>query len=60
MECSALMAISKSRKVPIYQFLYGDDSLADTEWDRRDIDTDLKYTMEKNILSIVLEIANKL
>ena len=60
MECSAIMAVSQFRKIPVYQFLYGSDTLDGTQWDKREVDSNSKESIEKNILNISLKIAEKL
>lgn len=60
MECASIMAVSQFRNIPIYQFLYGDDTLDGTEWDRRKIDDRSKELMERNILDLGFKIAEKL
>ncbi|MDR1589621.1 MAG: nucleoside phosphorylase [Oscillospiraceae bacterium] len=35
MECASLAAVSQFRGVPVYHFLYAEDSLDGQEWDRR-------------------------
>jgi uridine phosphorylase len=35
MECASLAAVSRYTGVPVYQFLYAEDSLDGQEWDRR-------------------------
>ena len=60
MECASIMAVSQFRNIPIYQFLYGDDTLDGTEWDRRKIDDSSKESMERNILKLGFKIAEKL
>ena len=60
MECASIMAVSQFRNIPVFQFLYGDDTLDGTEWDRRKIDNVSKELMERNILQIGFQIAEKL
>ena len=60
MECASIMAVGQFRNIPIYQFLYGDDTLDGTEWDRRKIDDSSKELMERNILDLGFKIAEKL
>ena len=60
MECASVMAISQFRNIPIYQFLYGDDTLDGTAWDRRKMDDDSKEKMERKILEIGFKVAEKL
>ena len=60
MECASIMAVSQFRNIPIYQFLYGDDTLDGTQWDRRKIDDISKELMERNILELGFKIAEKL
>ena len=60
MECASIMAVSQFRNIPVYQFLYGDDTLDATEWDRRKIDDGSKELMERNILDLGFKIAEKL
>lgn len=57
MECASVMAVGIFRKVPIYQFLYGDDTLDAEKWDRRKIEDNEKESMEKNIIDIGFKIA---
>ena len=47
MECASIMAVGQFRNIPVYQFLYGDDTLDGTKWDRRKIDDISKESMEK-------------
>ena len=37
MECASMMAVSKYRKIPFIQFLYGADNLSSGIWDIRDL-----------------------
>lgn len=60
MECASIMAVGQFRNIPIYQFLYGDDTLDGTQWDRRKIDDNSKKLMEKNILELGFRIAERL
>lgn len=60
MECASIMAVGQFRNIPIYQFLYGDDTLDGTEWDRRNIEDSSKETMERNILELGFKVAEKL
>ena len=60
MECASIMAVSQFRNIPIYQFLYGDDTLDGTEWDRRKVDDSSKELMERNILDLGFKIAERL
>ncbi len=60
MECASIMAVSQFRNIPVYQFLYGDDTLDGTQWDRRKIDDNSKELMERNILTIGFRVAEKL
>ena len=60
MKCASITAVSQFRNIPIFQFLYGDDTLDGTEWDRRKIDNVSKELMERNILKIGFQIAEKL
>lgn len=60
MECASVMAVSQFRNIPIYQFLYGDDTLDGTAWDRRKTDDDSKEKMERKILEIGFKVAEKL
>ena len=60
MECASIMAVGQFRNIQIYQFLYGDDTLDGTEWDKRTIDDSSKALMERNILDLSFKIAEKL
>ena len=60
MECASIMAVGQFRNIPVYQFLYGDDTLDGTEWDRRIIEDSSKETMERNILELGFKVAEKL
>ena len=60
MECASIMAVGQFRNIPIYQFLYGDDTLDGTKWDRRKIDDISKESMEKKILDIGFKVADKI
>lgn len=60
MECASIMAVSQFRNIPVYQFLYGDDTLDGTQWDRRKIDDNSTELMERNILTIGFKVAEKL
>lgn len=37
MECASMLAVSKYRRIPFIQFLYGADSLSSSQWDMRDL-----------------------
>ena len=37
MECASMLAVSKYRKIPFIQFLYGADSLGSDTWEIRDL-----------------------
>ena len=60
MECALIMAVGQFRNIPVYQFLFADDSLDGTEWDRRKIDDSSKELMERHILELGLKIAERL
>ena len=60
MECASIMAVGQFRNIPIYQFLYGDDTLDGTKWDKRKIDDISKESMEKKILDIGFKVADKI
>lgn len=60
MECASIMAVSQFRNIPIYQFLFGDDTLDGPEWDKRKMDASSKELMERNILELGFKIAEKL
>lgn len=60
MECASIMAVSKFRHVPMYQFVYGADTLDGPEWDHRAIDNSSKEQMEREILDIAIKVADKL
>ena len=57
MECASAMAVGRFRNIPIYQFLFGDDTLDSTKWDRRKLQEDEKEMMEKNIINIGFKVA---
>ena len=60
MECASIMAVGQFRNIPVYQFLYGDDTLDGTQCDRRKLDDTSTKLMEKNILELGFKIAEKL
>ena len=60
MECASIMAVGQFRNIPVYQFLYGDDTLDGTKWDKRKIDDISKESMEKKILDIGFKVADKI
>ena len=60
MECASIMSVGIFRNIPIYQFLYGDDTLDGTKWDRRKLKESEKELMEKKIINIGFEVAYKI
>lgn len=54
MECSASMAVTRFRKVPIIQFFYGADSLDSDKWEPRDL-TDYGVSLGDKYMAIALE-----
>ena len=38
MECASMLAVSKYRKIPFVQFLYGADNLSSEKWEMRDLE----------------------
>ena len=60
MECASIMSVGVFRNIPIYQFLYGDDTLDGTKWDRRKLKDGEKELMEKKIINIGFEVAYKI
>ena len=56
MECSAVMAAGQFRKIPVYQFLYAEDSLDGEAWDGRTMGKVPHSEIEK-YLKIALEVA---
>ena len=60
MECASIMAVSQFRNIPVYQFLYGADTLDGPKWNRRKMDDSSKEKMEKKILELAFKIAERL
>lgn len=56
MECASLMAASQFRNIPVYQFLYAEDSLDGDEWDSRTMGRIPHSTLEQ-YLRIAIEVA---
>ena len=56
MECASIMAVSKFRKIKLYQYLYTEDNLDSETWDSRTMGKVPKTELEK-YLRIALEIA---
>ena len=59
MECASVMAVSQFRGVPVYQFLYAEDSLDGDAWDPRTMGKTPRSDHEK-YLRIALEAASRL
>ena len=59
MECASAMAVSQFRGVPVYQFLYAEDSLDGGAWDPRTMGKAPASGYEKH-LRIALEVASRL
>lgn len=59
MECASLMAVAKSRKIEVYQFLYSDDTLDGGVWDLRTLKEDRTVILRK-CLEIALNIAKEI
>ena len=59
MECASAMAVSQFRGVPVYQFLYAEDSLDGGAWDPRTMGKVPASGYEK-YLRIALEVASRL
>lgn len=56
MECASVMAAAQFRNIPVYQFLYAEDSLAGEAWDSRTMGVVPQDDMEK-YLKVALEAA---
>ena len=59
MECASVMAVSQFRGVPVYQFLYAEDSLDGGAWDPRTMGK-LPASDHEKYLRIALEAASRL
>ena len=59
MECASVMAVGQFRQVPVYQFLYTEDSLDGGSWERRTLGSTPKSDYERH-LRIALETAIRL
>ncbi len=59
MECASIMAVAKSRKIEVYQFLYIDDTLDGGIWDLRTLKEDRTDILEQ-CLEIALNIAKEI
>ena len=59
MECASAMAVGQFRGVPVYQFLYAEDSLAGEVWDERTTGR-VPMSEYERYLRIALEIAVRL
>ena len=57
MECASVMAVGIFRKIPIYQFLFGDDTLDSEKWDRRKLQDNEKELMERRIIHMGFQVA---
>lgn len=57
MECASIMAVGLFREIPIYQFLYGDDTLDGEKWDKRKVKNNVRENMEKTIIDISFRVA---
>lgn len=60
MECASLMAAAQFRKIPVYQFVYAEDSLDGDAWDARTMLTEDLASEYEIYLRIVLETAIRL
>ena len=60
MECASLMAAAQFRKIPVYQFVYAEDSLDGEAWDARTMLTEDLASEYEIYLRIVLETAIRL
>lgn len=56
MECASVMALGLFRDVPMYQYLYGEDTLDGDKWDKRTMDHVPQSDNEK-YLQIAMDIA---
>ena len=59
MECASVMAIGQFRRIPVYQFVYGADSLSGESWDPRilgSISSDLKERLARLALSVAVRL----
>lgn len=54
MECSASLAVSKFRNIPIIQFFYGADNLDSDQWEIKDL-TDYGLSLSDKYMTIALE-----
>jgi len=59
MECASVMAAGQYRNMPVYQFLYAEDSLDGEDWDARTLGSEPPEAVEKH-LKIALEAAVRL
>jgi uridine phosphorylase len=59
MECASVMAAGQFRSVPVYQFLYAEDSLDGLSWDARTMGRAARSDLA-NVLRIALETAVRL
>ena len=59
MECASVMAVARFRGVPVYQFLYAEDSLDGGSWDPRTLGK-LPRSDHEKYLRIALEAASRL
>ena len=60
MECASLMAAAQFRKIPVYQFVYAEDSLDGEAWDAQTMLTEDLASEYEIYLRIVLETAIRL
>lgn len=60
MECASLMAAAQFRKIPVYQFVYAEDSLDGEAWDARTMLAEDLASEYEIYLRIVLETAVRL
>lgn len=60
MECASLMAAGRFRNIPVYQFIYAEDSLDGEAWDARTMLSDHQDSAYETYLQIVLETAIRL
>lgn len=60
MECASLMAAGRFRNIPVYQFVYAEDSLDGEAWDGRTMLSDHLESAYEKYLEIVLETAIRL
>ena len=57
MECSAMAAITQFREKELFQFFYAADCLDGEVWDKRSLDSDVKFTEKDRFAQLALELA---